>query len=114
MTQPGIDRLAIVIVYKWQAKGLAETLTEHNLDATIVNATGGLLQEGMVTMAVGTAHKRLPTLFSLIRDTCPGSTRYIPYDAQMEFPWQPECEIAVVRAGGATVFVVPIEQFVQL
>jgi len=114
VAQPMTDRLAIVIVYQWQAKGLQEDLKEHRFASTIVDATGGLLREGMVTLVAGTSEKRLPSLLSVIRNACPGSTRYIPYEAQTEFPWQPECEIVVVRAGGATVFVVPVEQFLQL
>jgi len=109
-----IDRVAVVIVYRWQAKGLMEALSAHDFSATIVDATGGLLREGVVTMVVGLPQRRLPTFFSLVRDVCPASTRYIPYDAEAEFPWHPECELVVVRAGGANVFILPVEQFVQL
>jgi uncharacterized protein YaaQ len=109
-----IDRVAVVIVYRWQAKGLMEALLAREFSATIVDATGGLLREGIVTMVVGLPQRRLPTFFSLVRDVCPASTRYIPYDAEAEFPWHPECELVVVRAGGANVFVLPVEQFLQL
>jgi uncharacterized protein YaaQ len=113
-TTQAIDRVAIVIVYRWQAKALIEALTARGFAATVVDATGGLLREGIVTMVVGLPRRRLPTFFSLVRDVCPASTRYIPYDAEAEFPWHPECELVVVRAGGANVFVVPVERFVQL
>ena len=109
-----VDRVAVVIVYRWQAKGLTEALTSSGFTATVVDATGGLLREGVVTMVVGLPQRRLPTFFSLVRDVCPSSTRYIPYDAEAEFPWHPECELVVVRAGGASVFIVPVESFVQL
>ena len=113
-TTHAIDRVAVVIVYRWQAKGLMEALTARDFSATIVDATGGLLREGIVTMIVGLPKRRLPTFFSIIRDVCPASTRYIPYDAEVEFPWHPECELTVVRAGGANVFVLTVKQFVQL
>ena len=114
MQEPTIDRLAIVIAYQWQAKGLLKTLKERGFAATVVDAVGGLLREGMVTLVVGTPGRRLPSLFTVIRNACPGSTRFIPFDAEMEYPWLPESELVVVRAGGANVFVLPVEDFVQL
>jgi uncharacterized protein YaaQ len=109
-----IDRVAIVIVYRWQAKALMGALAARGFASTVVDATGGLLREGVITMVVGLPQRRLPSFFALVRDVCPASTRYIPYDAEAEFPWHPESELVVVRAGGASVFVVPVEQFLQL
>ena len=111
---PVIDRVAVVTVYRWQSKILTEALGAEGFASTVVDASGGLLEEGMVTMVVGLPHKRLPTFFSIVRSTCPASTRYIPYDAEAEFPWHPESELVVVRTGGANVFIVPVEHFVQL
>jgi len=111
---PPIDRAAIVIVPRWQAPGLTEALTARHYAVTVVDASGGLLGQGMITLLIGLPQRRLPSFFAMVRDICPGTTRYIPYDAEAEFPWHPECELVEVRTGGATVFVVPIEQFVQL
>ena len=111
---PVIDRAAVVIVQRWQAQGLVDTLTARDYAVTVVDATGGLLGQGVVTLVVGLASRRLPSFFALVRDVCPGTTRYIPYDAEAEFPWHPECELVEVRTGGATAFIVPVEQFVQL
>jgi uncharacterized protein YaaQ len=111
---PLIDRIAVIIVFRWQAKTLSEALTTRGFAATIVDATGGLLQEGMVTMVVGLSQTHLPAFFSIVRTACPAGTRYIPYDAEAEFSWHPESELVVVRTGGANVFVLPVEHFVQL
>jgi len=111
---PTIDRAAIVIVPRWQAPGLIEVLTARSYAVTVLDATGGLLGLGTVTLLVGLPQRRLASFFALVRDVCPGTTRYIPYEAEAEFPWHPECELVEVRTGGAMVFVVPVEQFVQL
>lgn len=111
---PTIDRAAIVIVPRWQAPGLTEVLTARKYAVTVVDAAGGLLGQGAVTLLVGLPQRRLASFFALVRDVCPDTTRYIPYDVEAEFPWHPECELVEVHTGGATVFVVPIEQFVQL
>jgi uncharacterized protein YaaQ len=114
MADGQVDRLVVLIVYRWQYKSLIEALTANKYSATAIHATGGLMHEGMVTLVLGTPHRRLPALFCLVRDTCPASTRYIPYDVDMTLPWEPECEVVVIRAGGVSAFVLPVEQFVQL
>jgi uncharacterized protein YaaQ len=114
MADSVIDRMAIVIAYQWQSKSLIQTLRERGFSATIVDGVGGLLREGMVTLVAGLPARRLPSFLALVRDVCPGSTRYIPFDAEMEYPWLPESELVEVRAGGANIFVLPVERFVQL
>ncbi|MBN1246194.1 MAG: cyclic-di-AMP receptor [Anaerolineae bacterium] len=114
MADPVIDRMVIVIAYQWQSKSLMRCLREHNFTVTIVDGIGGLLREGMVTLVAGLPARRLPSFLALVRDTCPGSTRYIPFDAEMDYPWLPDSELVEVRAGGANVFVLPVERFVQL
>lgn len=114
MADPVVDRMAIVIAYQWQSKCLIRTLRERSFTATVVDGIGGLLREGMVTLVVGLPERRLPSFLALVRDVCPGSTRYIPFDAEMDYPWLPESELVEVRAGGANVFVLPVERFIQL
>jgi uncharacterized protein YaaQ len=114
MADSTVDRMAIVITYQWQSKTLIKTLLKHEFAATIVNSVGGLLHEGMVTLVAGLPVRRLPSFLALIRDVCPGSTRYIPFDAELDYPWIPESELVEVRAGGANVFILPVERFVQL
>ncbi len=114
MTLQPIDRMAVIIVYRWQLAVLMDALSRHHFFSTIVDATGGLLREGMVTLVVGTAAQRLPTLLSTLRNACPASTRYLPFDDELEFPWYPECETVVVRVGGANAFIIAVEQFIQL
>lgn len=109
-----IDRLAFVMLYRWQLKGLVSALTEHHFDATLIDAQSGFLRTGMATIIVGMAERRVPFFTSLLRDYCPGSTRYVPFEADMELPWYPESEMVEVRVGGAVAFIVPVERFVQL
>lgn len=114
MSELVVDRMAIVIVYQWQSKALLKSLRRHGYAATVVDAVGGLLHEGLITVVVGLPQRRLPSFVALVRDACPGSTRFIPFDAEMEFPWLPESELVEVRAGGANLFILPVEHFIQL
>lgn len=112
MVEQPVDRLVIILLHQWQLKGLLDTLRERRFTATVVDATGGLLRERMVTLVVGTSKRRLPYLFTLVRDACPASTRYLPLE--MNMPFEIESELVEVRVGGAIATVVPVEQFVQL
>ena len=114
MAEQKINRLVIVILYRWQLKNLMIAFKEHNFSATIVDAQGGFMREGMVTLMAGTTQQRLPYFFCLLRDYCPSTTRYLPFEVDMDLPWYPESEMVEVRVGGAVAFVVPVEVFLQL
>jgi uncharacterized protein YaaQ len=74
---------------------------------------GGFLHEAMVTMIVGMTQQRLPNFFSLVRETCPSRTRYVPMGVELSLsPGYPM--MIEARVGGATVFVLPVERFVQV
>lgn len=108
-----IDRLAITIVDGSQSHDLIKTLNEDGFRVTLVNAVGGFLHDSLVTLFVGTASGRLPELFTLLREACPRRTRYVPLGVEMAMaPGHPA--MIEVYVGGASVFILPVERFVQL
>ncbi|MGC9347186.1 MAG: cyclic-di-AMP receptor [Anaerolineae bacterium] len=109
---PKIDRMAIAIVYKTQSAELLAALNASGIPVTVIDASGGFLQEAMVTFVAGMPQGRLPFFFSLVREHCPVHTRYVTVGIELtdEYPFTP----IEVRVGGATVFVVPVEEFIQL
>ena len=112
MLQSQIDRMAVAIVYRTQSAELLEALNAAGIPVTIVDASGGFLEEAMVTLVAGMPHQRLPLFFSLLRKHCPVRTRYVTIGIELtdEYPLTP----IEVRVGGATVFIVPVEEFLQL
>mgnify|MGYP006293561301 CR=1 FL=1 len=107
-----VDRMAIAIVYHSQSTQLVDALNDREIPVTVVDARGGFLEEAMITLVAGLSHQRLPLFFSLVREHCPVRTRYMQVGVELtdEYPFAP----IEVRVGGATVFVVPVEAFVQL
>jgi len=112
MPEPPIDRLAVTIAYANQARQLIDVLNEHRFPATIVDAQGGFLQEAMVTLVAGMPRHRVPLFMSLVRKTCPEQTRFMPIG--IEYPSPADTHVVEVRSGGATVFVVPVDEFLQV
>ncbi|MBN1261546.1 MAG: cyclic-di-AMP receptor [Anaerolineae bacterium] len=96
-----------------QAKGLVQLLNSEGFHTTILDAVGGFLHDSLVTLLVGTSEHRLQDFFSLIRAACPRLTRYMPMGVEMGmapgYPMMIEAHV-----GGASVFVVPVERYLQL
>jgi len=108
-----IDRLAITIVDGSQAHGLIEALNEVGIQATMVDAVGGFLHDALVTLLVGMSKANLAKFFEVVRKSCPRRTRYVSMGVEMAmtpgYPLMIEAHV-----GGASVFVLPVENFVQL
>ncbi len=113
MPDESIDRMAITIVDGGQSRDLLKALNARHFPVTTLDAVGGFLHEAMVTLMVGMSEARLPLFFTLLREKCPSRTRYIPMGVELSLsPGYPM--MIEARVGGATVFVLPVERFVQL
>lgn len=111
--KPTVDRLAVTIVDGSQSRDLIKALNAQGFRITQINAVGGLLHDSLVTLFIGTAAERLPELFALLREQCPRRTRYVPMGVEMAMaPGHPA--MIEVYVGGASVFVLPVEQFLQI
>jgi uncharacterized protein YaaQ len=113
MPDETIDRMAITLVDGGQSRDLVKALNQHHFPVTILDAVGGFLHEAMVTLVVGMSEERLPLFFSIVRETCPSRTRYVPMGVELSLsPGYPM--MIEARVGGATAFILPVERFVQL
>jgi len=101
-------KLVVAVVQDQDSSRLSNALTKNQFRATKLASTGGFLRSGNTTFLIGTEDSLIPKLLDIIRDNCrareqmvaPGGNAdsYIPYPVEVE-------------VGGATVFVLPIEQF---
>lgn len=113
MPDQTIDRMAITIIDGGQSKDLLKALNQQGFSVTIVDAVGGFLHEAMVTLIVGLSAERLPEFYELVKKQCPSRTRYVPMGVELSLsPGYPM--MIEARVGGATIFVLPVERFVQL
>ncbi len=108
-----IDRMAIAIVDGSQARGLLDALREAGFRVTVIDAVGGFFHDAMVTLVVGLAQQRLEPFLRLVEAHCPRRRRYVSLSVG---PSTPPAAPMMIEAsvGGATIFVVPVERFVQL
>lgn len=113
MDPESIDRMAIAIVDGTQASNLLGALQSEGFRATPIDAVGGFLHDALVTLLVGMPAVHLPRFFALVRRYCPSRVRYVPVGVELALtPGYPM--MIEARVGGATVFVIPVERFLQL
>ena len=108
-------KLIIAIVQDEDASRLISTLMSDGYRVTKLATTGGFLRSGNTTLLVGVEDDKLPNAMSIIEKVCKsrkqiatspspisGTTGvYVPYPIE-------------VTVGGATIFVLDVEQFKKI
>lgn len=107
-------KLVVAIVQDQDASNLIDDLTEKEFRVTKLASTGGFLKAGNTTLLIGVEVDKVDGVLKIIEDNCrtreittslltvsmPGDT-YIPYPLE-------------VKVGGATVFVLDVEQYLRI
>lgn len=105
-------KLVVAVVQDQDSNRLSNALTKHDFRATKLASTGGFLRAGNTTFLIGTEDALIPKLLEIIRDNCRARDQLVSPvspmggNADSYIPYPVEVEV-----GGATVFVLPIEQF---
>ena len=110
-------KLVLAIVQDDDAIDLIEELTDKNYIVTKLATTGGFLKSGNTTLMIGVEEKSVKDVVKVIEDVCKkwkevvstptpstigsGSGMYMPYPLEVE-------------VGGATVFVLDVDQFYKV
>jgi len=107
-------KLIIAVVQDQDSNRLSKALVENNFRATKLASTGGFLRSGNTTFMIGTEDIRVDRALQLIKDNCSSREQLVSPvspiggNADSYVPYPVEVEV-----GGATVFVLPIEQFIH-
>lgn len=106
-------KLILAIVSNDDSSAVSSALTKENFQVTRLATTGGFLREGNTTIIVGTEDDRVDHAIEVIGSESKKRTEFVPSTASYDngrfssFPVE-------VPVGGATIFVLDIEQFVKL
>lgn len=107
-------KLVIAVVQDKDSGKLAQNLVKSNIRATKLASTGGFLHAGNTTFLIGTDDDKVEDVKQIISQSCKAREQVVapmsPMGANMEsyIPYPVN-----VQVGGATVFVVNVEQFDQ-
>lgn len=108
-------RLIFAIVHSDDAPGLIDALTRHGYRATRINTAGGFLKESNATILLGVPDESVEEILSIVRSNCQTRTQFVnplppvmePGEFYMPYPVE-------VQIGGATVFVLEVDQVYPL
>lgn len=107
-------KLIICIVQDQDSASLIDDLTQNDYRVTKLSSTGGFLKAGNTTLLMGVEDEEVDNVLKIIEEDCktrelttslltvtmPGDT-YIPYPLE-------------VKIGGATVFILDVEQHIKI
>jgi uncharacterized protein YaaQ len=107
-------KLILAVIQDQDSSKLLKALVDHNFRATKLASTGGFLKSGNTTFMIGTEDIRVDKALQIIKENCQSRDQLVAPispmggNADSYVPYPVEVEV-----GGATVFVLPIENFLQ-
>lgn len=109
-----IMKLVIAIVHDEDSSKLVEQLNKNEFRVTKLASTGGFLKSGNTTLLIGVEKEKVESVLELVRTTCntrreitPSSTLIGEAGGYLSMPFE-------VTVGGATVFVIDVEQYMKV
>ena len=110
-------KLVLAIVQDDDAIDLIEELTDKDYRVTKLATTGGFLKSGNTTLMIGVEEKEVKNLINVIEDVCKRRKEMVPTstpntigtNSGMYVPYPIE-----VAVGGATIFVLDVDQFYKV
>jgi len=108
-------KMVIAVVHDHDAHNLLEALNKDGFSATKMASTGGFLREGNTTFMIGTDEEHVDKLMEIIKKNCQSRKKTIApmspvantLESYYSFPME-------VQIGGATIFIIDVEQFLKI
>jgi uncharacterized protein YaaQ len=109
-------KLIVAIVQDVDSRPLLEALIVEGFRATKISTTGGFLVRGNASILIGVQDEQVETVLALLKKHCHARREFVSPvvpmgEAAAARHWVQPLEVEV---GGATVFVLNVEQFAQL
>ncbi|GEK89049.1 cyclic-di-AMP receptor [Alkalibacterium putridalgicola] len=107
-------KLVVAIVQNQDSKRLADEFVENGIRATKLSSTGGFLRAGNTTFLMGVEDRKVDETLELIKENCSTRSQTMMSPPSYDFTLESDLTYPVnVEVGGATIFVLPIDQFLQ-
>lgn len=106
-------KLIIAIIQDEDSDKLIERLTEESISSTKLPSTGGFLREGNTTLLIGT--EQVDRVVQILKEECKSRTKITA--TPMTTGWITSVyspQAIEIPIGGATIFVVDVEEFKKI
>lgn len=106
-------KLILAIVSNDDSSAVSSALTKNNFSVTRLATTGGFLRAGNTTIIVGTEDEKVEKAIEVIGNESKRRTEIVPSTASYDIGRYASFPVEV-QVGGATIFVIDVEQFYKL
>ncbi|WP_323616657.1 cyclic-di-AMP receptor [Erysipelothrix rhusiopathiae] len=106
-------KLVLFIVSNDDSSVVSNALNKENYQVTRLATTGGFLRAGNTTLIIGVDDDRVEGCLEIIGNECSKRTEVVPSTASYDIGRYASFPVEV-QVGGATVFVMDVEQFHKL
>ena len=106
-------KLILAIVSNDDSSSVSSALTKNNFSVTRLATTGGFLRAGNTTIIVGTEDDKVEKAIEVIGNESKRRTEIVPSTASYDIVRYASFPVEV-QVGGATIFVIDVEQFYKL
>ncbi len=106
-------KIILAIISNEDSANLSSELTKANFSVTRLATTGGFLRAGNTTLIVGTEDEKVNEVLEIIKRESQKRTEVIPSTATYDVGRYAAFPVEV-QVGGATVFVIDVEQFIKM
>lgn len=106
-------KLVLAIVSNDDSSVVSNALNKENYQVTRLATTGGFLRAGNTTLIIGVDDDRVEGCLEIIGNECSKRTEVVPSTASYDIGRYASFPVEV-QVGGATVFVMDVEQFHKL
>lgn len=103
-------KLVLAVINYDDANAVTHALTKGGFSSTRLATTGGFLMAGNVTILVGVDEEKVPNVIGIIREQSHCRKQVIPAASEMSYGYYPSIPVEVT-VGGATIFVLDVDQF---
>lgn len=108
-------KLVIAMLQDDDALDLVDAITEAGFRVTKLASTGGFLKSGNTTLIMGVEKDKVQSVIDVVEDVCKTRKQVITtptpitgnVDMYMSYPIE-------IEVGGATIFVVDVDQFIKI
>ena len=108
-------KLIIAIIQDEDSKKLNETFTKKGVRSTRLSSTGGFMRAGNSTFIVGIEDNKVDTVIDIMEEVCSTRVQSIMAPPTYDFNFEMNLNYPVdVEVGGATVFVLDVDQFKKI
>ena len=108
-------KLVIAIVQDQDTSRLIKTMMKEGFSATRLSTTGGFLRAGNTTLLIGVEEERVDTCLEVIERVCKTRTQKLTATTPMDgTAFIHDAADIEIRVGGATVFILPVDEFKKL